>query len=133
MINNIGDFKYLEQEYNIPFHELFTIDLNLSGIAIDLNFSRIRFSLYLQNGKLLSFSVENDKSSFYKIKSNKLFLKIFFCLMWLIYTKIPVRYFIRERKEKYCVLIRTIEARVVDVVFVIKRNLMTNRIYLTEC
>lgn len=75
MINNIEDFKYLEQEYNIPFHELFTIDLNLSGIAIDLNFSRIRFSLCLQNGKLLSFSVENDKSSFYEIKSNKLFFK----------------------------------------------------------
>jgi len=79
MINTIEHFKYLEQKYDIPFEELVTIDLNLSGVATNLNLDRVRFELHLDK-KTLLFSVENNLLSAYNIKNDKLFFKdVYLC------------------------------------------------------
>jgi hypothetical protein len=78
MIEKMKQFKEIEKTEFIPFEEIVALDLNLSGVAVNEHYKRVRFNLLLNNKQHLLFSLENNKLSLYNIQQNKLYFKDIF-------------------------------------------------------
>ena len=75
MIEKFERFKDIEKTALIPFEEIVAMDLNLSGVAINLPYKRIRFNMLINKKQSLLFSLEKNELSLYRIQQNKLFFR----------------------------------------------------------
>lgn len=74
MIDKLEQIKDIEKAALIPIEEIVAMDINLSGVSVDMPYKRIRFNLILNDKPPLMFSIENNQLSLYNIRQNKLFL-----------------------------------------------------------
>lgn len=78
MIEMYAQFTEIEKMALIPHEEVVAIDLNLSGVNLNLPYKRVRFNLMINDKHPLMFSLENDKNSQYTIQRDKLFFNNIF-------------------------------------------------------
>ncbi len=83
MIKNIKHLLVLANKYKVPTEDLLLLDLNLSGIRLNLKSGRVRFQLRSTNKKIFStahkknifdyyLAVPTTDNSFYHFKNNDL-------------------------------------------------------------
>jgi hypothetical protein len=65
MLEDIKHLTKLSSKYNIPTEDLLLLDLNLSGIKLNLRSRRVRFELESTNKDIFSLAHSRDISNFY--------------------------------------------------------------------
>lgn len=65
MFENIKHLIELSSKYNIPTEDLLLLDLNLSGVKLNLQSRRVRFELESTNKNIFSLSHSRNISNFY--------------------------------------------------------------------
>ncbi|MBA4320711.1 MAG: hypothetical protein C0412_20140 [Flavobacterium sp.] len=65
MLKNIKHLIELSNKYNIPTEDLLLLDLNLSGVRLNLQSRRVRFELESTNKDIFSLSHSRNISNFY--------------------------------------------------------------------
>ena len=65
MINKTSKFFELSNKYGIPVEDLFLVDLNLSGVQLELQSGRVRFELESTNNDLFPLAHSKGIRNFY--------------------------------------------------------------------
>jgi len=78
MIEKFEQIKDIEKTVLIPLEEIVAMDLNLSGVAVNRPYKRVRFNLLINDKHPLLFSLENNELSLYNIQQSKLFFNDIF-------------------------------------------------------
>ncbi len=65
MLKNIKNLIELSDKYNIPTEDLLLLDLNLSGVKLELQSRRVRFELESTNKNIFSLSHSRNIFNFY--------------------------------------------------------------------
>lgn len=77
MLQNIKDLFALSQRFNIATEDILFIDINISGINVDIDSDRVRFYVKLLFGKRNNyfFALQVRKDSDYMLKNSILYFK----------------------------------------------------------
>lgn len=65
MLADLGEMQQVADKYNIPFEDVFFLDLNFSGINLDVPYSRVRFTFRPQNHYFQTSAKRNESEYFF--------------------------------------------------------------------